>query len=136
MKRTRMIIFLLLFIYILSTFSFTDTESIDSENVIKVGADNNYPPYEFVIDGEPAGFNIDLIKAVAEVMNMNIEIHSGVWSDIRNDLVHGETDILSGMLYSEERDKEVDFSTSHVFLSHSLFARTDSSLSNFSNLLT
>lgn len=124
----------ILFMTILTVlmFSFAEEETNNSDAVIIVSADNNYPPYEFVLDDEPVGFNIDLINAVAEVMNLNIEVRPGIWGDIRDDLVNGETDILSGMYYSERRDKEVDFSTTHIIVSHSIFIRSDSNISDLS----
>ncbi len=125
---------LFLTILIVSMYSFAEEETDNSDAVIIVSADNNYPPYEFVLDGEPAGFNIDLINAVAEVMKLKIEIRPGVWDDIRDDLVNGETSILSGMFFSEKRDKEVDFSTTHIIVSHSMFIRSDSNISDLSEV--
>ena len=35
---------------------------------IVVGGDHNYPPYEFLDENQqPAGFNVDLTRAIAEV---------------------------------------------------------------------
>jgi ABC-type amino acid transport substrate-binding protein len=39
----------------------------ESQKIV-VGGDYNYPPYEFIDEaGEPAGYNVDLTRAVAEV---------------------------------------------------------------------
>lgn len=95
-----------------------------------VRADENYPPYEFLDHGEPKGFNIDLIKAVADVMNLNITIDMGPWDEVRSDLEEGRIDALAGMYYSPERDKKVDFSIPHIIVSHSLFVRKDADISS------
>ena len=94
-----------------------------ADDVYYVRADDNYPPYEFLDDGVPTGFNIELIQAVAEVMNLEIDIQMGPWNEVRSDLEEGRIDALAGMYYSEERDKMVDFSTPHVIVSHSIFVR-------------
>jgi len=50
-----------------------------ADPVLVVSGDNAYPPYEFLENGKPAGFNIDLIRAVSEVMGLRIRIELGPW---------------------------------------------------------
>src|SRR6266542_3772828 len=76
---------------------------------IVVGADRDYPPYEFLDrNGQPAGFNVDLTRAVAEVMGMTVEFRFGTWAEIRAALVSGEVDVLQGISFSEERAKQLE----------------------------
>lgn len=92
-----------------------------------VRGDQGYPPYEFLDDkGRPAGFNIDLIRAVAEAMGLEIEIRLGPWDEVREDLEQGRIDIVSGMVYSSARDRLVDFTRPHIVVSHSIFVRKGS----------
>ena len=94
---------------------------------IIIGGDYNYPPYEFLGEnGEPAGYNVDLTWAIAEVMGMDVEIRLGPWGEIRKALEDGEIDAIHGMFYSEERDKVVDFSPPHTIVYHAIFARQGS----------
>jgi polar amino acid transport system substrate-binding protein len=94
---------------------------------IIVGGDNNFPPYEFLdANGQPAGYNVALIEAVADVMGMEIEIRLAPWADVRQALERGEIDVLQGMFYSEERDQLVDFSTPHTIVHHAIFVRRGS----------
>jgi len=87
------------------------------------GDDQNFPPYAYSDDnGKPAGFNIDLIKAVAEVTGLKIQIILGPWHKIKNDLKYDRIDI-SSMFYSKDRNKEFDFSETNVVVSHSIFVR-------------
>lgn len=95
--------------------------------VIIVGGDRDYPPYEFIDKyGHPAGFNVDLTKAIAEVMGMKVEFRLGGWSEMLDALKAGKVDILEGMSYSADRAKWVDFSPPHSIVSHALFGRRDS----------
>jgi len=96
-----------------------------------VGGDRDYPPYEFIDrDGNPAGFNVELTRAIAEVMGMQVEFRLGGWSEVRSDLQSGKIDVLEGMSFSEERAREVDFSTPHALVNHAIFARGDSPPAN------
>ena len=92
-----------------------------------VGGDRDYPPYEFLDkDGQPAGYNVELTRAIAEVMGMKVEFRLGGWSEMRRALQNGKVDVLQGMSWSEERASEVDFSLPHTIVNHAVFARRDS----------
>lgn len=95
-----------------------------SKSVIIVGGDHNYPPYEFLDkDGNPTGFNVELTRAIAELMGLNLEIRLGRWDDMRKGLEHGEVDILQGTIQSEVRNKIFDFSPPHSIVHQSVFGR-------------
>ncbi len=96
-------------------------------DVVLVGGDRFYPPYEFIDkDGNPAGFNVDLTRAIARVMGMEVEIYLGAWGDMRADLAAGKIDILQGMAFTEERLAEVDFSIPHAVVHQSIWNRKTS----------
>ena len=93
---------------------------------VVVGLDRDYPPYEFVDQGgHPAGFNVDLTRAIAEVMGMSVELRSGTWSEMRAGLLSGQIDILQGITYSQERTKDLDFAPPHAIIQHAIFARRE-----------
>jgi polar amino acid transport system substrate-binding protein len=97
---------------------------LKENSLIIVGGDHNYPPYEFLdSEGDPAGYNVDLTRAIAEVMGMKVEIRLGPWSEMRRALENGSIDILQGMVYSPERSKTFEFSPPHSFIHESVFAR-------------
>jgi len=91
---------------------------------IKVGGDENFPPYEFInANGEPDGFNIDLVHAVAEKLDINIDIQLGPWSEMVTALEEGNIDLLAGMFYSSQRDQQFNFSAPHTLVSHVIVSR-------------
>ncbi|HPQ53645.1 MAG TPA: transporter substrate-binding domain-containing protein, partial [Spirochaetota bacterium] len=85
-------------------------------------------------DGLPTGFNVDLMREVARVMGFQVEISLGPWSTVRKELEDGKVDILSGMYFSKERDRVVDFSNPHTVVSHDLFVRKGSSISSLKDV--
>ena len=98
---------------------------------VTVGGDRDYPPYEFLDkDGHPSGYNVELTKAIADVMGMKVEFRLGTWSEMRSALQNGTVDVLQGMSYSEDRLSEVDFSLPHTIVNHAVFARKDSGIVN------
>ncbi|HPR52533.1 MAG TPA: PAS domain S-box protein [Deltaproteobacteria bacterium] len=101
-------------------------ENEPGDGPIIVGGDQALPPYEFLDSrGRPAGYNVDLIRAVAEVMGLKVEIRLGPWAEIRNALEKGEIDAVEGMFYSEKRLKYVDFSVAHTIVHNAIFIRKD-----------
>jgi polar amino acid transport system substrate-binding protein len=91
---------------------------------VLVGGNRAYPPYEFIdSDGKPAGYNVDLTRAIADVMGMKVEFRFDAWSKLRSSLTSGRIDILQGISYSEERTKTIDFSPPHTIVHHAIFAR-------------
>jgi polar amino acid transport system substrate-binding protein len=91
---------------------------------IIVGGNYAYPPYEFLDEkGDPAGYNVDLTRAIAGVMGMKVEFRFDDWSKLRADLLLGRIDILQGVSYSEERAQSLDFSPPHTIVHHAIFAR-------------
>ncbi|MBN2297046.1 MAG: transporter substrate-binding domain-containing protein, partial [Deltaproteobacteria bacterium] len=82
---------------------YADTAGVQSaDETIIVGGDHAFPPYEFLDNkGRPAGYNVDLIRAVAEVMDLKIKIRLGPWSEMRDALENRQIDALMGMFYSE-----------------------------------
>jgi polar amino acid transport system substrate-binding protein len=108
-----------------ATPDYADTSG--SAAPIIVGGDRAYPPYEFIDkDGKPAGYNVDLTRAIAEVMGMKVEFRFGDWSDMRNGLLKKKIDILQGISYSDARASSVDFSPPHTIVHHAIFARRES----------
>ncbi len=98
--------------------------AIDKDQVIRIGGDHNYPPYEFIDEeGEADGYNTELTRAIAEVMGMKIEIELAGWDAMRKRLKSGQLDALQGMAFSEQRSKNYDFTPPHAIVHQSIFAR-------------
>lgn len=115
---------------------FEDAPSNKSNTlIIRSAGDYNYPPYEFLDpNGQPTGFNVDIFRAVCEALKIRYEIHLGQWDNVRKQLENGDVNVITGMYYSPERDKKVDFSTPHIIVSHSLFVRKGSNIQTLEDL--
>lgn len=91
-------------------------------NPVVFGSDSNFPPYEFLNkNGEPAGLNIDLMKAIADEMKFKVEFKLGIWAEIKNEFENNETIHVSDMFYSEERDKLFDYAIPHEITFDKIF---------------
>ncbi|MGD9488786.1 MAG: transporter substrate-binding domain-containing protein [Calditrichaceae bacterium] len=114
---------------------FSSPARTQENHLIIAKGDHNYPPYEYLNDkNQPEGYNIDLIRAVADVMGLNLQLTLGPWSEVKSELEAGQIDMITGMYYTEDRDSLIDFSTPHIIVSHTVFVRKDSPIEQLSDL--
>ena len=95
---------------------------------IKIGGDNNYPPYEFVDSNENfRGFNVDIIRAVAIELGLEIELIPNSWENTMDALKNGEINAIQGMTITPERSRIYDFTEEIVVNSQNIFVTKDTS---------
>ncbi|WP_226580708.1 glutamine ABC transporter substrate-binding protein [Halobacillus litoralis] len=90
-----------------------DSGSDESKETYTVATDNNFVPFEFMDEesGEMQGFDIDLIKAIADEAGFNVEIESMKFDGVVAGMQSGRYDIgIAGMTITEERKETIDFS--------------------------
>ncbi|MBF0239326.1 MAG: PAS domain S-box protein [SAR324 cluster bacterium] len=89
-----------------------------------VGSELDFPPYALVNEtGEADGFSVDLMKAVAKVMNLDVEFRVGPWNVVRQELEENKIDAL--LLVSDNLKPYVSFelSETHTVAHDAFFAR-------------
>jgi len=90
---------------------------LPSDRPLIVGGDRNFPPYEFLDEnGNPAGYNVDLTRAIARETGLNIEIWLGRWDERVQALEEGKIDVMQGMFYSPDRDLKFDYTQPHAVM--------------------
>ena len=100
--------------------------SFADEPILRTIIIDNYAPYTFVNKaGQPDGFSVDLMRAVAQVMGVKLEIKVDTWDIARQALDNRTIDFLPMMAYSAERDKLYDFSPPHTIAYDAFFTRKD-----------
>lgn len=110
-------------------------ETQDNRPSIRVGDDYNYPPYSYLDEnGEPTGYNIELIQAVADVMGYRVDFQLMTWPEVLSGLKNGELDLAAGMFYTQERADTYAFSTKHSVTYGDIFSRIGDSVSSLEEL--
>ncbi|WP_372808348.1 transporter substrate-binding domain-containing protein [Pontiella sp.] len=88
--------------------------------------DFDFPPYSFIDEnGQPAGFNIELLQAIAQETGLDIAFRLDAWSEVRRQMEAGEIDITC-MLYEQQRTGWVDYTLPHATMYWTVFGRNDS----------
>lgn len=100
-----------------------------SRSRILVGGDHNYPPFEFLDEnGEPAGYNVELTRAIARQLGLEVSFRLGPWGEIREALERGEIDVVQGVFYSPEREAVFDYSPAHTVINHAIVVRSGTAM--------
>jgi len=111
------------------------TTDHQADHLLRVEGDHNYHPYNFLDEqGSPAGFTVELIWAISEVMGLNIEIQLGPWDEVHQNLQENRLDIVLGMYSSPERDLYADFSSPLMIATHAIFVRENSPIRSLRDL--
>ncbi|HBL83754.1 MAG: hypothetical protein A2Y17_08560 [Clostridiales bacterium GWF2_38_85] len=104
----------------------SDTESTTAV-VLKVATNAEFAPWEFIDDNqEIAGFDIDLVNAIGEKLNMTIEFSDMPFESVVASIPTDACDIAaSGLTINETRLQAVDFSEPYFDASQILIVKSD-----------
>lgn len=88
------------------------------------GGDREFAPYEFVgSDGLPHGLNVDLVRALGQLMGFSVEVRLLSWPEVRTGLEQDHTIDIAAMYGSSERATLVDFAVPHELVYHEIYIR-------------
>jgi polar amino acid transport system substrate-binding protein len=92
--------------------------------------DTDYPPFHYYDEvGVLTGFNVDLAKAICEVLEVQCEIEATNWSDLIPTLDRGEADAaIASIRITAESLKEADFTSRYYATPARFVARKGSKL--------
>lgn len=109
--------------------------SIEKAGKIVVYTDPNFPPFEYLGETGPEGVDMEIAKAIAEELGVEVEFQEAQFDSIIMAIKGGKGDIaISGMTITEDRQKSVDFSDPYVNSVQYLMIPEDSSLTTVESL--
>ncbi len=120
MKKITLITLLsIIMIFSLSMMVFAETYT--------VGTSAGFPPFEYVEDGEIVGFDIDLMKAIAETQGFEVEVKDISFDALPAAVKSGNLDIIAaGMTITEQREKVLDFTDPYYSANQSIIVKEES----------
>lgn len=86
-----------------------------------------FPPYEFHDANEIVGIDVEICRAIAEKLGLELEIEDIAFDSIIPEVVSGKADMgAAGMTVTEDRKQNVDFSDTYAHASQVIIVREDS----------
>jgi len=75
---------------------------------VTVGAEMDWPPFDFVIDGNPTGYSNELLRQAADKAGLPIKFVFGLtWAALIDKMKMGDIDILPAVYKTPAREKEM-----------------------------
>ncbi len=99
---------------------------INANPSVRVSNEFDWPPFDFVADGEPTGFGIELMGLLAEKSGLTFTYVNGyTWDELTQMFFGGKLDILHSLSITPERQKKALFSPPYYHSKHVLIFRSD-----------
>ncbi|MEJ2247304.1 MAG: transporter substrate-binding domain-containing protein, partial [Acidobacteriota bacterium] len=82
---------------------------------LKIGNELDWPPFDFVEDGHPEGYSIDIVRLAAEKLGIAVEFVNGYsWAELVEMFQQGKLDVLPCIYDTEERRKTMAFTKEYA----------------------
>ncbi|MDQ7831104.1 MAG: transporter substrate-binding domain-containing protein [Desulfovibrionaceae bacterium] len=92
--------------------------------VLRSASELDYPPFAIVTpDGRADGFSVELLRAVATAMDMDVTFTVAPWHVIKKALADGELDVLPLVSSSPQRAEIYDFTAPYLRMQGAIFVR-------------
>ncbi len=100
---------------------------LQSKKVLNVGTDATYEPFESIdASGNYVGFDMELIKMIADELKMELKLQNIGWDGIIPGLLNGNYDcLISAMTITEERQKQINFSDPYFTIKQVIVIKED-----------
>ncbi|MDD3240115.1 MAG: ABC transporter permease subunit [Lachnospira sp.] len=92
------------------------TPTSDGKNgVLKMATNAYFEPYEYYNNGSVTGIDVDIANSIADYLGMKLQIEDMEFDSIITAVASGKVDMgAAGMTVTEERLKNIDFTTSYT----------------------
>jgi PAS domain S-box-containing protein len=109
---------------LLALFFFAISANAADPPEIRAGSELDFRPYCFTDkNGQPTGFGVELLRAVAEKASLHLRISPGEWDKVWKRLVDGEIDVLPVVARTPGREGLVEFTLPHTETFDAFFVR-------------
>ena len=110
----------LLTLLTLSCLTFPGT--LWAQSTVTIGIVDNNIPYSDLRDGTASGFTVDVLREMADNVNLNLEFQAGNWPEIYSAFMNGHIDVLGDISFSNDRADQILFTepyhTRQILLMH------------------
>ena len=125
--------FLFLFLFLVTILSASDRAYLtqnekewikEHPNVI-LGADFNWPPYDFVLDDKYTGIASDYIQLISRKSGLNFNVKPDIWSNVMKKMKSKQLDGLTCAVKTEEREQFLNFTKPYLSMPLAIIVKKD-----------
>ncbi len=117
---------LLVIVFSVFLLSGCETETKDKLTMV---TEAGFHPYEYYSDGEIVGVDVDIVKRIAEYLDLELEVKDVHFDSIISEVRSGKSDIgAAGISYTEERALQVAFTDNYITSNQIIITKVDSDI--------
>lgn len=110
-------------------------ENAENLDVIKMGTNAEFPPYEYYTNNEIVGIDAEVAAAIADKLGMKLEIVDMAFDSVITSVQTGKVDFgMAGLTVTEERLENVNFTSSYATGVQVVIVREDSDITSVDDL--
>jgi len=134
MKTKKIIAVAMLLVLAVSAFTACGKKA-ETENVLKVATNCNFPPYEYYESETPVGIDVEIMQAIADKIGYKMEFNDMEFGSIIPAVQTGKIDVgFAAITITEERAKSVQFTTSYATGIQSVIVKQDTAIASLDDL--
>ena len=101
----------------------------EEQGPLRIATEGAFPPFNYVENNEPHGFEVELGKALCEAMRRTCVFALREWDGMIKGLLRGEYDaIMASLAITEKRKARIAFSRPYYRIPATLIARKDAEI--------
>ena len=105
------------------------------DNKLVVATSADFPPYEYVEGGEFVGIDMDIARAIADKLGMELEIQNVDFDSVIAGVTTGKYQMgMSGITANDERRKNVNFTDSYATTNQVIIVKEGSDIKSAADL--
>ncbi|MDD2895846.1 MAG: transporter substrate-binding domain-containing protein [Aliarcobacter sp.] len=138
------LIFIILFIsslfasvneYDKSMFSTEELQWIKNNPVVKVGADSDWPPFEYVDDkGNYQGIASEYLELLSKYTGLKFEVNADDWYSVISKIKEKKLDMLACVAKTEDRKNYLNYTTPYLNIDVVVIAKKELQIKNFDEI--
>lgn len=118
-----------------SIFTPEELQWIKSNPVIKVGADANWPPFEYVDEkGNYQGIASEYLELLSEYTGLRFEIFAEDWYSVISKIKEKKLDMLACVAKTEDRKNYLNYTTPYLNIDVVVIAKKELQIKNFEQI--
>ena len=104
-----------------------ELEKVKAAGKLVIGVEGTYPPFTYHDDnGELTGLDVELGKALAEKLGVEVEFQEAAWDSLLIGIDTGRFDtVINSVSITDERAEKYDFSTPYAFNRTAVITKAD-----------
>ena len=104
-----------------------ELEKVKANGKLVIGVEGTYPPFTYHDDnGELTGLDVELGKALAEKLGVEVEFQEAAWDSLLIGIDTGRFDtVINSVSITDERAEKYDFSTPYAFNRTAVITKAD-----------